>query len=128
MKLMKNGIIVVREVGTAPRGRPHPGTEDGQARGPVPTGCISLPNVMERFKSIATKRYIAGVRVHAWHSFSGQLWQRSYHDRIIRNETELDKIRTYICNNPVKWDTDENNIEIQDRTCPSSQMPLTRRC
>ena len=54
--------------------------------------------MMERFKSLTTKRYIEGVRVHGWYSFSGKLWQRSYHDRIIRNATELNKIRTYICN------------------------------
>ncbi len=30
--------IVICEVGMAPRGRPFPGIENGQARGPVPTG------------------------------------------------------------------------------------------
>ena len=41
MQIMPNhlhGIIVVRVVGTAPRGRPSPGIENGLARGPVPTG------------------------------------------------------------------------------------------
>jgi len=135
-----HGIIVVREVGTAPRGRPNLRIENGRktqvgpriatplrrngfaipgngrAQGPSPT---TLSDVMERFKSITTKRYTHGVRTHGWHSFSGKLWQRSYHDRIVRNERELNKIRTYICNNPGEWDTDENNIQIKDRTCPS---------
>ena len=151
MQIMPNhlhGIIVVCEVGTDPRVCPNPGTEnssfpgvnlaaiaayktiqeDGQTRGSVPTGCLSLPKVTKQFKTMTTKRYIDGVRNHGWYSFSGKLWQRSYHDRIIRNETELNKYRTYICNNPNNWDTDENNIKIQDRTCPSSQTPLTRRC
>ena len=132
MQIMPNhlhGIIIVREVGTAPRGCPNPGTEYGQARGPVPTVvALSLSDVIERFKSLTTKRYINGVHGHGWCSFSGKLWQRSYHDRIIRNETELNKIGTYICNNPSDWDADENNIEILDRTSPSSQTPLTRRC
>ena len=48
-----------------------------------------------------------------WLRFSGKLWQRSFHDRIIRNEIELNKIRTYICNNPGQWDADENNITIE---------------
>jgi len=77
MQIMPNhlhGIIVVREVGTAPRGRPLPGIENGQARGPVPTGCISLSDVIERFKSLTTKRYLEGVRAHGWYSFSGKLW------------------------------------------------------
>jgi len=41
MQIMPNhlhGIIVVCEVGTAPRGRPLPGIENGLAQGPVPTG------------------------------------------------------------------------------------------
>jgi len=41
MQIMPNrlyGIIVVCEVGAAPRGRPFPGMEDGLAQGPVPTG------------------------------------------------------------------------------------------
>ena len=91
MQIMPNhlhGIIVVCEVGTAPRGRPLPGIENGQARGPVPTGCLSLSDVMERFKSLSTTRYIAGVKTAGWLSFSGKLWQRSYHDRIIRSESE----------------------------------------
>jgi hypothetical protein len=63
---------------------------------------------------LTTKRYIDGVRINGWYSFPGKLWQRSYHDRIIRNEQELNKIRTYICNNPVDWESDENNIDIQN--------------
>ena len=122
-----HGIIVVRKVGTAPCGRPNSGTENGQARGPVPTEGLSLSDVIERFKSLSTNRYIDGVRAHDWHSFSGKLWQRSYHDRIIRNEKELNKIRSYICSNPREWDTDESNIEIQDRTNPCSETSLTGR-
>ncbi|MEW6571733.1 MAG: transposase [Nitrospirota bacterium] len=36
------------------------------------------------------------------------VWQRNYYDRIIRNETELNKMREYILNNPLNWETDEN--------------------
>jgi putative transposase len=37
------------------------------------------------------------------------VWQRSYYDRIIRNELELDRVRQYIINNPQNWDADKNN-------------------
>ncbi|MAT58716.1 MAG: transposase, partial [Ignavibacteriae bacterium] len=36
--------------------------------------------------------------------------QRSFYDRIIRNETELFNIRKYIEQNPLKWDL-ENELE-----------------
>lgn len=36
-------------------------------------------------------------------------WQRGYYDRVIRNERELQGIRQYIVDNPVKWELDENH-------------------
>ena len=30
-------------------------------------------------------------------------WQRDYFERIIRNKNELNHIRKYIINNPLKW-------------------------
>ncbi|MCK5122577.1 MAG: transposase [Candidatus Pacebacteria bacterium] len=44
-------------------------------------------------------------------SLSEFQWQRNYYDRIIRNEKELDKIRKYIFENPLKWELDRNNPE-----------------
>ena len=35
-------------------------------------------------------------------------WQRSFYDRIIRNEKELYNIRTYIHQNPLKWDIEKS--------------------
>ncbi len=130
MQIMPNhlhGIIIISEVGTAPRGRPYPGIENGQARGPVPTGFLSLPDVIERCKSLTTTRYIEGVKNAGWLSFPGKLWQRSYHDRIIRNATELTKFRTYICNDPSEWDTDENNIEMKRKTEPANSEARFQR-
>ena len=39
------------------------------------------------------------------------VWQKSFYDRIIRNEKELDKIRKYMFENPLKWELDKNNPE-----------------
>ena len=39
------------------------------------------------------------------------VWQSRFYDRIIRNEKELDKIRKYIFENPLKWEFDRNNPE-----------------
>ena len=35
------------------------------------------------------------------------LWQRNYHDRIIRDEKEYKKVWKYIDENPAKWAKDE---------------------
>lgn len=36
-------------------------------------------------------------------------WQSRFHDHIIRNDYELDRIRQYIIYNPIKWESDQNN-------------------
>ncbi|MCG8607680.1 hypothetical protein MJD09_22185 [bacterium] len=62
----------------------------------------SLDSIVRGFKIGATKwfRQSTDIRV---------VWQRNYHDRIIRDEDELNRIREYIIYNPVKWDDDEDN-------------------
>jgi REP element-mobilizing transposase RayT len=52
---------------------------------------------MNSAKAINAQRTSLGVHV----------WQRSYHDRIIRSDRELQAIRQYIRNNPKKWEEDE---------------------
>lgn len=37
------------------------------------------------------------------------IWQRSFHDRIIRDEESLVALRQYIVDNPVQWHADELN-------------------
>ena len=42
-------------------------------------------------------------------------WQRSFYDRIVRNEFELSGIRYYIDINPLKWEIDKSvpeNLEL----------------
>lgn len=36
-------------------------------------------------------------------------WHKSFYDRIIRNEKELENVRKYIKNNPLKWEIDIEN-------------------
>lgn len=37
-------------------------------------------------------------------------WQSRFHDHIIRTESELDRIRQYIQDNPSNWATDDENL------------------
>jgi REP element-mobilizing transposase RayT len=101
----KNGV------GATPRGCPSSfGSSSGQPRGVAPT--MSLPDVVHRFKTMTTKRYIDGVKNHNWPPFPGRLWQRNYYEHVIRNETELRKLREYILNNPKKWEIDRENPKV----------------
>ncbi|PZM83690.1 MAG: hypothetical protein DKM50_02080 [Candidatus Margulisiibacteriota bacterium] len=55
-----------------------------------------LPELMGAFKTTSSKL----IRQNIDPSFS---WQKSYHDRIIRNDDELNRIRMYIRNNPANY-------------------------
>ena len=46
-------------------------------------------------------------------------WQRNFYEHVIRNEDDLDEIREYIVNNPLKWDLDsENPNNVGEGTSP----------
>ena len=68
---------------------------------------LSLPDVVQRFKSFTTARYRQEVVEHGWPPFPGRLWQRNYYEHIIRSETAYQKIRDYIINNPASWADDQ---------------------
>jgi hypothetical protein len=40
---------------------------------------------------------------------AGFAWQRGYYEHVVRNERELDAIRLYIRQNPLKWVLDRDN-------------------
>ena len=59
---------------------------------------------------------ISWVINHLKGSISKQLsysiWQKSYHDRVIRDEAEYQRIWQYIDDNPARWDEDEYNPKL----------------
>jgi REP element-mobilizing transposase RayT len=71
---------------------------------PVATNCtVSLPNLIYHFKTATTNKYIDGVKTCNWQAFNKKLWQRNYHEHIIRSEAEYARIAEYIRNNPISW-------------------------
>ena len=54
----------------------------------------SVSTVVQQFKGYATKK--AGF----------PLWQKSFHDHVVRGEKDYFKIREYIKNNPIQWKED----------------------
>lgn len=68
----------------------------------------SIPTIIRSYKSACTKQINI---IHQ--SPANPVWQRNYYEHIIRNENELDSIREYIINNPLKWSFDLENSEKQ---------------
>ena len=70
----------------------------GAPRASRPTTAI-IPNIVGILKRKTNKVY--GVK----------LWQDSYHDHIIRDETEYQRIWQYIDENPQKWAEDDYYVK-----------------
>jgi len=72
---------------------------------PVPT----ISNIIGSFKSKTSLQYLQYIKNNNL-NISGQIWQRSFHDHIIRNDRSLNAIREYISNNPINWEQDIENL------------------
>ena len=69
---------------------------------PAPTGhCPSLIELVRAFKTFSARR------INAMRGTPGRaIWQRTFHDHVIRNDHALERIRHYIAANPANWSTD----------------------
>jgi len=47
-----------------------------------------------------------GVHQKGWEPFQKKLWQRSFHDHIIRDERAWQYIVNYVVTNPARWEDD----------------------
>ena len=103
--IMPNHIHLLLCIGgNGPSGTPAPtNADDGPSETPTPTN-ETLPMLVSTFKRFTNRRC------------SIQLWQRSYHEHVIRNEDDYRQIWEYIENNPVRWVEDRYYIEAEHST------------
>lgn len=69
---------------------------------PSPTIKYDIPDVIGKFKASVTRN----VGNAFMHSDKIHIWQRSFHDHIIRGEKDYLKIWQYIDENPLNWEKD----------------------
>jgi REP element-mobilizing transposase RayT len=67
----------------------------------------SLPAIVGGFKA-ATSRRIATLSV----DYQWAVWQRSYYERVVRDDDELNSIREYIASNPMRWATHASPLRL----------------
>ncbi len=66
----------------------------------------TIPSIVRGFKSTVTKQ------INIVRSTPGSpVWQRGYHEHIIRNEKAYTKISEYIIYNPEKWMEDKYYVD-----------------
>jgi REP element-mobilizing transposase RayT len=88
-----------------------PATRSASRRGAE--GPLTIGDIIGAFKSMTTNKYIHGVRRAGWDPFEKRLWQQNYWEYIVRDDDALNRIREYICVNPVRWTSDQLHPKAQ---------------
>jgi len=73
------------------------------ARLDKPARCYSLTEIIRAFKAFSVRK------INKENPSGLFQWQRSFHDRVIRDDGELAAIGRYIAENPRHWSEDEEN-------------------
>jgi len=83
---------------------------------------MAVPKIIGRFKMVSSKRINESRQTPG-----AKLWQRNYWEHIVRNESELNRIREYIHDNPAQWELDSLNAgKGGSRTAPTEiREPIT---
>ncbi len=76
---------------------------------PIPDsrkGChYDIPQTVSKYKSLVACKWLSVCKSR--NQYMGSIWQRSYHDHIIRNEQDYLARWKYIDENPLKWEYDK---------------------
>ena len=106
--IMLTDGVVAGPVGTGSTpGRDGEGVSVAAGSKPAPTIRHGLPEIVRAFKTFSARR------INDYRGTPGQpVWQRNYHEHVIRDEASLNRIRRYIAENPATWDADPDNVTV----------------
>ena len=77
-------------------------------------GKPNLGTIVGSFKSLCVNAWLKVITSRN-NNARGKFWQSNYYEHIIRSEDELNRIRNYIIDNPLKWESDRENPVNQNR-------------
>ena len=81
---------------------------------PAPT-TANLSEIVGVFKSFSSRQ------IHAANASSPKkIWQRGFHDHVVRNRNECERIKRYILHNPARWEFDRENAQAQNVQDPDA--------
>ncbi len=105
-----HGIIVINsENGYLHERPPKKGYPQGVSlQGNVEYGRPDLGTIMGSYKSLCANAWLKVIKSRDINA-RGKFWQSNYYEHVIRNEEELNRIRNYIADNPLKWESDREN-------------------
>ena len=105
-----HGILILTETGDAPvapfNWRHAPPLPESGPRSFANAPAGSLGAIIRSYKAAVTRRIndLCHTRGH-------KRWQRGYYERIVRDQYELERIQTYIRENPSRWAEDHDNLD-----------------
>lgn len=70
--------------------------------------CGSLGSIIRGFKSAVTRWFHANTQIKT-------VWQRNFYDHVVRDESEMNRIRMYIRQNLINWEHDRQNQQFIGR-------------
>jgi len=80
------------------------GAASGAPTDRAASGAPTLGRVVRAFKSVSA------ITANEALGRSGQpFWQRNYYEHVIRDEEELNVVRRYVRENPLRWSDDPDN-------------------
>lgn len=105
-----HGILILTESADTPvapfNWRHAPPLPDFETRSFANAPAGSLGAIIRSYKAAVTRRIN-----HRCHTPGHKRWQRGYYERIVRDQSELERIRTYIHENPNRWAEDRDNLD-----------------
>ncbi len=102
--VMPNHIHIIIQIVGAGSSRPGINKNNNETIDGRDNRARTLGQIIAYFKYNSTKKINELMK-----NGVNKIWQRSFYDHIIRNDKSLHKIREYIVNNPLTWNTDKNN-------------------
>ena len=77
----------------------------------------SIPTIVRTFKAAVTREAKASL---CW---MGEIWQRNYFERVLRDGKEYNAASRYILENPMRWKRDKENRDWEGRANGKTACP-----
>lgn len=105
-----HAIIVIAPVGA---GRVDVGAGRVRAGRDRPPPQQNKPKIKPLGQLVGAFKTVSAKQINILRQTPGApVWQRGFHDRIIRDDREWTAIRAYIHDNPRRWRQDRDNLEV----------------
>lgn len=77
----------------------------------APLQNTNIGGIVGAFKSLCVNEWLKIIKSENINAI-GKFWQANYYEHVIRDDGEMERIRQYIADNPLKWALDRENPDI----------------